>query len=223
VLPSRLNEPTFWVMQLDPTAFRAWFTQRCRTRVGSVGRLREVRTPGAGVAHGSARDRRLIQPTTVTLPTILPDTHLCVVHASARVRSSPAQPRVRAMAVKIALEITELHLQIRSRPEQRAVEKLPPNRADQPFDEWMRERHERYRLDGFHVEDSQIRLPLVKSIQRIMIRAEVRRRRLATHGSIEHSAQCEFDFHEAVEVCRLMEPHHPFIVEDPLREEQFRT
>ena len=25
----------------------------------------------------------------------------------------------------------------------------------------------------------------------------------------------KFDFHEAVEVCRLMEPHRPFIVEDP--------
>jgi L-alanine-DL-glutamate epimerase-like enolase superfamily enzyme len=33
----------------------------------------------------------------------------------------------------------------------------------------------------------------------------------------------KFDFHEAVEVCRLMEPHRPFCVEDPLREEQFRT
>ena len=33
----------------------------------------------------------------------------------------------------------------------------------------------------------------------------------------------EFDFHEAVEVCRLLEPHRPFIVEDPVREEQFRT
>ena len=33
----------------------------------------------------------------------------------------------------------------------------------------------------------------------------------------------KFDFHEAVEVCRLMEPHRPFFVEDPLREEQFRT
>ena len=33
----------------------------------------------------------------------------------------------------------------------------------------------------------------------------------------------KFDFHEAVEVCRLMEPSRPFIVEDPVREEQFRT
>ena len=33
----------------------------------------------------------------------------------------------------------------------------------------------------------------------------------------------KFDFHEAVEVCRLMEPYRPFCVEDPVREEQFRT
>jgi galactonate dehydratase len=33
----------------------------------------------------------------------------------------------------------------------------------------------------------------------------------------------KFDFHEAVEVCRMMEPYRPFCVEDPLREEQFRT
>jgi galactonate dehydratase len=32
-----------------------------------------------------------------------------------------------------------------------------------------------------------------------------------------------FDFHESVEVCNLIEPMRPFIVEDPLREEQFRT
>jgi len=33
----------------------------------------------------------------------------------------------------------------------------------------------------------------------------------------------KFDFHEAVELCRLMEPYRPFCAEDPLREEQFRT
>ena len=33
----------------------------------------------------------------------------------------------------------------------------------------------------------------------------------------------KFDFHEAVEVCRLMESFRPFCVEDPVREEQFRT
>ena len=33
----------------------------------------------------------------------------------------------------------------------------------------------------------------------------------------------KFDFHEAVEACRLTEPLRPYAVEDPLREEQFRT
>ena len=33
----------------------------------------------------------------------------------------------------------------------------------------------------------------------------------------------KFDFHEAVEVCRLMELSRPLCVEDPVREEQFRT
>jgi galactonate dehydratase len=33
----------------------------------------------------------------------------------------------------------------------------------------------------------------------------------------------KFDFHEAAEICRLMEPSRPFCVEDPVREEQFRT
>ena len=32
-----------------------------------------------------------------------------------------------------------------------------------------------------------------------------------------------FDFHESVEVCNLIAPTRPFCVEDPLREEQFRT
>jgi hypothetical protein len=41
----------------------------------------------------------------------------------------------------------------------------------------------------FHLEDSQIRLPLVESVQRITIRAEVGRRRLPTNRSIEHAAQ----------------------------------
>ncbi len=32
-----------------------------------------------------------------------------------------------------------------------------------------------------------------------------------------------FDFQEAIELCNLLAPFRPFLVEDPLREEQFRT
>src|SRR5882762_5957748 len=93
------------------------------------------------------------------------------------------------MTVKVPLEIKELILQISGRPERRAVETFAAYRADQAFDEWMRERRVRHRLDGFHVKDSQIRLPLVESVQRIMVRAEILRRRLATSCSIEHLAE----------------------------------
>ena len=74
-------------------------------------------------------------------------------------------------------------------------------------------RHVRHRLDGCHVEDSQIRLPLVESVQRIMIRAEVGRRRLPTNRSIEHLAQRDaihnaavdakaVVFHDSADVCQ---------------------
>ncbi len=93
------------------------------------------------------------------------------------------------MTIEIALEIKGLHLQISGRPEQRPVETFAANRSDQAFNEWMRQRRVWHRLDGFHVEDAEIRLPLVESVQRIMVRAEVGRRRLATNRSIEHLAQ----------------------------------
>ena len=143
----------------------------------------------ANVAHGSWRNRRLIQPTTVDPPAIPTNTRSCAVLARARFRCHPAQPRMRAMTVKIALEIKQLPLQISGCPEHRPVETFAANRSDQAFKEWMRQRRVRHRLDGFHVEDSQIRLPPMESVQRIMVRAEVSRRRLATNRSIEHLAQ----------------------------------
>ncbi len=77
------------------------------------------------------------------------------------------------MTVKVSLELEELQLQVSGRPEQRPVETFAADRADQAFDEGMRQRHVRHRLDGFHVENSQIRLPLVEVVLRIMVRAEV--------------------------------------------------
>ena len=76
---------------------------------------------------------------------------------------------MRTMTIKVALEIKELRLQISGRPEQHPVETFAANRSDQAFNERMRQRRVRHRLDGFHVEDSQIRLPLVESVQRIMV------------------------------------------------------
>ena len=48
---------------------------------------------------------------------------------------------MRSMTIVITLEIEELHFQISGRPEEHAVETFAPKGADQPFDEWMRQRH----------------------------------------------------------------------------------
>src|SRR2546422_4600017 len=53
----------------------------------------------------------------------------------------------------------------------------------------MRKRHVRNRLDFRHLEYSQIGLPLVESIQRIMIRAEIFGLTLPANRSMEHPAQ----------------------------------
>src|SRR2546422_606195 len=96
--------------------------------------------------------------------------------------------------VVVMLEIEELHLQIRGRPEQGAVQTFAPNGANQPFNEGMGERHVRHGLDFPDVEDAQIRLPLAEPIQGIMVRAEIFRRGLASSRSIKHSGQPQVGF-----------------------------
>jgi hypothetical protein len=169
--------------------------------------------PRTGVTRGSGRDWRLIRPATMGQPAILTDACLCAVFARTWFGRQPAQPRVRAMPVKVPLEINEFHLQISSRPEQRPVETFAANCADQAFDKWMRQRRVRYRLDRFHLEDSQIRLPLVESLQRIMIRAEVGRRRLPTNRSIEHAAQ-RHAIHDAAVHAKAHDPSRALVHHD---------
>jgi len=45
-----------------------------------------------------------------------------------------------AMTVIVPLELKKLHLQIGGRPEEGAIQAFPSNRANEPFDEGMRER-----------------------------------------------------------------------------------
>src|SRR6185295_9173994 len=104
-----------------------------------------------------------------------------------RFRRTPLQSCMGAVTVVVALERQELHLQIGSRPEQGAVRTFPPNRADESFDVWMRERRVGHRLDFFHCEDAQVGLPLVEWVQPIMVRAEVRRWGVTTCRSVEHA------------------------------------
>ncbi len=70
---------------------------------------------------------------------------------------------------------------------------------------------------GATVADSRARVRMIGEF------AQQIREGLGPDGNWMIDLHQEFDFHEAVEVCRLIEPARPFCVEDPLREEQFRT
>ena len=67
-----------------------------------------------------------------------------------------------AMTIVVTLELKELQLQIGGRPEERAIQAFPSNCANEPFNEGMREWCVRHRLDGFHVKDAHVRLPLME-------------------------------------------------------------
>ncbi len=70
---------------------------------------------------------------------------------------------------------------------------------------------------GGSVFDSRARIPsIIEAVAQI-------REGVGPDGNWMIDLHQKFDFHEAAEVCRLMEPYRPFCVEDPVREEQFRT
>jgi hypothetical protein len=92
---------------------------------------------------------------------------------------------MRAMLVVVLLELNELALEICSGPEQHAIQTFAPDGPNQPLDDRMGTRHVRHRLDFSDVEDPQVRLPLMKPVQRIMVRTEVRWQQLAARCVIE--------------------------------------
>src|SRR5215469_12733369 len=94
-----------------------------------------------------------------------------------------------SMAVIVMLKIDELRLQIGCGPEYDAVEILAANRADKSLYEGVRKRHVRNRLDFGYLEDPKISLPLVESIQRIVIRAEIFGQTVPANRAMEHLAQ----------------------------------
>jgi hypothetical protein len=75
------------------------------------------------------------------------------------------------------LELQKLHLQVRRRPEQGSVQTLVPESPNQTFDKWMRQRHVGHCLDFPNLQHAKVCLPLVKPIERIVVRAEKLRKR----------------------------------------------
>jgi hypothetical protein len=116
-----------------------------------------------------------------------------------RVGRSPLHGGMRAMMVEVCREIEQLVFEIRSGPEQRAVQVLASNRADQPFHKRMGQGNIRMGQgnirDGFnlgHLQYPQIGLPLLKPIKGIMIGAEVLRHpALPSNGVVEHPTKSD--------------------------------
>src|SRR5205807_7339363 len=82
---------------------------------------------------------------------------------------------MRAMVVKVGPEIEQLVFEICRRPKQRMIQILASNGADQPFHKWMGQGNIGDGLDLCHLQYSQIGLPLVEPVKRIVVGAKVLR------------------------------------------------
>jgi len=69
------------------------------------------------------------------------------------------------------------------------VEVFPPDSSDQSLYERMRQWNVRHRRDFLDLENTQIGLPLMELIQRIMIGAEILRQCLRVNGPAEYPTQ----------------------------------
>jgi hypothetical protein len=80
---------------------------------------------------------------------------------------------MRAMVVKIGFEIEQLAFEIGGCPEQGTIQALSAEGADQPLHKWMGQGNVGHGLDFGHIQDSQVGLPLMKTIKRIVVGTEV--------------------------------------------------
>ena len=99
---------------------------------------------------------------------------------------------MRAMMVEVCPEIEQLVFEIRRGPEQRAIQVLPSNGADQPFHKGMGPGDVGHGLDLGHFQYPQIGLPPLKPIKGIMIGAEaLRHPALPSNGVVEHPTKSD--------------------------------
>ena len=99
---------------------------------------------------------------------------------------------MRALMVKIGFEIEQLAFEIGSCPEQRTIQALSAEGADQPFHKGMGQGNIGDGLDLGHLQYPQIGLPLPKPIKGIVVGAEVLGHpALPSKGAVEHSAKCD--------------------------------
>ena len=115
----------------------------------------------------------VIEASAVALPSIGMDAGNWSRHRRVLVRRSPLQSRMRAMLIEICPEIEQLVFEIRRGPEQRAIQILASNGADQPFHKGMGQGNIGNGFDLGHLQYPQVGLPLPKPKKWIMVGAEV--------------------------------------------------
>ena len=97
---------------------------------------------------------------------------------------------MRAMVVEVGPEIEQLVFEVCRRPEQPVLQVFAPQRADQPFHEWMGQGNVGYGLDFRQLQYTQIGLPLVEPIEWIVVGAQVLRHpALPSNGTVEHPTE----------------------------------
>ena len=89
-----------------------------------------------------------------------------------------------AVRVVVICECVQLTRQVARVPEEYAVEIFAADRADQPFDERMRNWRVRSPLDLLDRKDAKVGDPAVKAKQWIVIRTDVLRQILARAGAM---------------------------------------
>src|ERR1017187_5667644 len=113
-------------------------------------------------------------------------------HRRVWVRCSPLQPSMRAMMVKIGFEIEQFAFEIGSGPEQRTIQALSAEGADQPLHKGMGQGNIGDGLDLGHLQDPQVGLPPPKAIEGIMVGAEVLGHpALPSNRAVEHPAKSD--------------------------------
>src|SRR5947208_13772002 len=88
--------------------------------------------------------------------------------------------------------VYEMYCRPKARPtSERMIQILAANGADQPFHKWMGQGKIGDGLDLCHLQYSQIGLPLVEPVKRIVVGAKVLRQPvLPSNGAVEHPAEC---------------------------------
>ena len=99
---------------------------------------------------------------------------------------------MRAMMVKIGFEIEQLAFEIGSCPEQRTIQALSAESANQALYKGMGQGNIGDGFDLGHLQYPQVGLPLLNPIKGIMVGAEVLRHpALPSNGAVEHPAKCD--------------------------------